>query len=266
MNKIHFLFSLLILIINLQGCIVPQFAEPQPVGVKNKNNFPSAFWGRYNVSLLNIESQPDDQSTIIIDSTHLNLYEVKKMKITLSDVKADSTIKLLDGYIYVEGDGRPKVSLYQLLNDTIYYTDSNKVELDLSQNCILREWKGRFFLNHQRDKNWDVLMMDPQNNNSYIIKALILTENSMDSEGLFLDPNEIPIDSFYYKKAPAPQAQPKPKKEKMGKLTLEDLDKITSYKKDKEDYIIRPSRRQLKKLINKNFFKDVWRIEGVKRE
>jgi hypothetical protein len=254
MIKIY--FPLFILLFILQGCIVPQFAEPQPAGIKNKSSFPPHLWGKFNASLLSINAREDNYSSIFIDSTHLHLYEVTKVKTSLSDVQADTTIKLADGYIYVEENGKIKRNPYKLVNDTIYYIDSNKVELSLSENCILREWKGHYFLNNQRGNNWDVLMMDAQKDNSYIIQALILTEN-MDTEEMFSNPDDIPIDSFYYKKAPA-QSEPKPKKEK---LSLEDLNKITSYIKENEDYVIKPSRAQLKKLIRKGFFKKVWRIE-----
>jgi hypothetical protein len=127
MNKIYFLF--LILTFTFQRCIVPQFAESQPAGVKNKSYFPSNLWGRYNVTLLNMSAQPDNQSSIIIDSTSLNLYETKKIKVSLSDVKADSNVMLLDGYIYIQEKSETNVNPYKLINDTIYYTDSNTVKL-----------------------------------------------------------------------------------------------------------------------------------------
>jgi hypothetical protein len=258
MIKIYFPLFLLLFI--LQECIVPQFAEPQPAGIKNKSGFPPHLWGKFNATLLNINASEDNYSNIFIDSTHLHLYEIKKVKAALSDVKADTTIKLIDGYVYAEDDGKIKINPYKLVNDTIYYTDSNKVELSLSGNCILREWKGHYFLNNQRGNNWDVLMMDAQNDNSYIIQALILTEN-MNKEEMFSDPGEIPIDSFYYKKTPV-QSEPKPMKKE--ELSLEDLNKITSYTQVNDDYIIKPSRAQLNKLIKKKFFKEVWRIERVK--
>jgi hypothetical protein len=255
MIKIYFpLFALLFI---LQGCIVPQFAEPQPAGIKNKGSFPSHLRGKFNANLLNIKASEDNYSSIFIDSTHLHLYEVKKIKAALSDVRADSTIKLIDGYIYIDENEKIKINPYKLINDTIHYIDSNKIELTLSPNCILREWKGHYFLNNQRGNNWDVLMIDAQKDNSYIIQALILTEN-MNTEEMFSDPGDIPIDSFYYKKAPP---QPEVKKEE---LSLEDLNKITNYTRDQEDYIIKPSRAQLNKLIKKKFFREVWKIERVK--
>jgi hypothetical protein len=254
MIKIY--FPLFILLFILQGCIVPQFAEPQPAGIKNKSSFPSHLWGKFNTSLLNINASEDSYSNIFIDSTYLRLYEVTKVKAALSDVKADTTIKLIDGYVYAEDNGKIKINPYKLMNDTIYYTDSNKVELNLSGNCILREWKGHYFLNKQRGNNWDVLMMDAQKDKSYIIQALILTEN-MGTEEMFSDPGDIPIDSFYYKKPP-------PKPEKKEELSLEDLNRITPHTKENDDYIIKPSRAQLNKLIKKKFFREVWRLEKVK--
>ncbi|HXA03136.1 MAG TPA: hypothetical protein VNW99_14170 [Cytophagaceae bacterium] len=260
MNKIYFLFYFLSF--TLQSCIVPQFAEPQPAGVKHKNCFPSKLWGRYNVTLLNMSAQPDNQSSIIIDSTHLSLYEARKIKVSLSDVKADSNTMLIDGYIYIKEKSETKVNPYKLINDTIYYTDSNTVELSLSGNCIFKEWKGHYFLNRKREKYWDVLLMDQQPDNNYTIQALILSEKIENESQLFSDPSEIPIDSFYYKKAP-PEAQ-KPDTKNRKQFYLEDLEKITSCKKEGTEYIIKPSKSQLMKLIRKKFFKEVWRIEKVK--
>jgi hypothetical protein len=261
MNKIYFLF--LILIFAVQGCIVPQFAEPQPTGVKSKNYFPSKIWGRYNVTLLNMSAQPDNQSSVIIDSARLNLYEVKNVKVSLSDVKADSNTMLIDGYIYIQEKSETNVNPYKLINDTIYYTDSNTVELSLAGNCVFKEWKNHYFINRKREKNWDVLLMDKQKDNSYTIQALILSEKMDNESQLFSDPSDIPIDSFYHKKIPPKPVKPKPDKRISEELYLEDLEKIIPYKKENIEYLIKPSKGQLKKLIRKKFFKEVWRIEKV---
>jgi hypothetical protein len=258
MHKIYFLFF--ILSFALQSCIVPQFTEPQPAGVKSKNCFPPKLWGRYNVNLLNVTAQADNQSSIIIDSIHLNLYEVSKVKASLSDVKADSNIMLIDGYIYIKEKSETKVNPYKLINDTIYYTDSNTVELNLAGNCILKEWKGHYFLNRKREKYWDVLLMDQQKDNSYAIQALVINENESQ---LFSDPSDIPIDSFYFKKAPPATQKPKADKKVRKQLYIGDLEKITPYKKEGEEYIIKPTKGQLQKFIRKKFFKEVWRIEKV---
>jgi hypothetical protein len=257
MNKIYFLFILLV----LQSCIVPQFGEPQPSGVKGKTDFPSVLRGRYNVTLLNINAQADNQSSIIIDSTELNLYEVRKIKVSLADAKSDSNTILIDGYIYIKEKSETSVNPYTLINDTICYTDSNKVKLSLTGNCVFKEWEGHYFLNRKREKYWDVLLMDLQRDKSYTIQALVLSEKADDEAELFSDPSDIPIDSFYYKKSPP--VTPKPKAEKRGRkqFYIEDLEKIIPYKKEDVEYIITPSKRQLKKLIRKKFFKEVWRIE-----
>jgi hypothetical protein len=105
--------------------------------------------------------------------------------------------------------------------------------------------------------------MDKQKDNSYTVQALVLSEKVDNESHLFSDPSDIPIDSFYHKKAPIPQARSKPKKVKPEELYIEDLEKITSYKKENTEYLIKPSKRQLKKLIRKKFFKEVWRIEKV---
>lgn len=262
MNKIH--FSFFILIATLQSCIVPQFAEPQPAGIKNKTSFPEKLLGKYNVKLLNISAQPDNQSSVIIDSTHFNLYEVNKIKISLAEARADSNTMLIDGYIYIKEKSETKVNPYKLINDTIYFTDSNTVTLSLADNCILKEWDGHYFLNRKREKYWDVLLMDQQKDNSYTIQALVLSEKMENESSFYSDPSDIPIDSFYYKKAPAQTPKPKTNKKIREQLYLEDLEKIISCKKENTEYIIKPSRRQLKKLIRKKFFKEVWRIEKFK--
>ncbi|MFL5727925.1 MAG: hypothetical protein ACJ75J_00445 [Cytophagaceae bacterium] len=261
MIKIHLL--LLSLILTLQGCIVPQFSEPQPQGIKEQSVFPAKLRGRYQVRLLNVSPQPDNQSTVLIDSTSLNLYEVKKIKVALSDIKADSSIRLTDELIYLQEKTGTVVYPYALKNDTAYYTDSNTVKLNLGVNCVFKEWKGHYFINNKREKYWDALLMDEQKENVYSLQALVLNERLDNDTPAFSDPSEIPIDSFYYKKkAPAP-VQENPKKGNKEELYLDDLEKLMSVKKEGLDYIIKPSRRQLKKMIRKKFFKEVWRIERV---
>jgi hypothetical protein len=262
MNRIYFLFF--ILICSFQGCIVPQFLEPQPAGVKDKKYFPEKLRGRYSVTLLNMIAQPGNQSSITIDSTRLNLYEVKKVKSALSDVKADTGIMLLDGYIYLLERAEAKAVPYKLINDTIYYTDSSRVELNLSGNCIFREWKGHYFLNRKREKYWDVLLIDHQKDNSYAISALVIAEKTDESAQFFSDPFVIPIDSFYHRKAPPVTPKPKTGKKSAEHLCLEDLEKITPYKKESTEYIINPSKAQLNKLVKRKFFKEVWRMERTK--
>ena len=210
MNKI---LCLILIAVTLQSCgDLVKFEEPQPTGKNNLNDISKKLRGTYlsvsDSSFLTINKQTivkwiEADIRTLIDSLDI---EIDSSKISS---KSDNLIEITDSEFKLtfefEGDS---VFGHYSHYDTIFR---------ISENHILRKFKGHYFLNYKRSEdNWNVRKIT--------LNKGVLTFSEI----------SVPEDI-----------------EKIQQIT--DVKEIKSDSGQVVGYKINPSRKELKKLLNQNF-------------
>jgi hypothetical protein len=145
------IFALILL--TLFGCEYPvQFEEPQPLNTSDEASFKTSYQGLY----LNMEDRCFLSVTenSIIKKPYI-IYAIPKVEADVSTIfvfREDTLFNAYDSNEWLPA---------KLLNDTIYasWNDTDTV-FSISDNNILRYYKGRYFLNYmERENDWKLIVL-----------------------------------------------------------------------------------------------------------
>jgi len=213
MKKTAFI-SLTILLLAFSSCIQElSFKEAQPTEKKNETKFKNKFRGEY----LCIE----DSSILIISKNKITQNWNIETKLTKTQIDTTSELEFKDGLVYIENNEVP-LNIDYLGDTAIISYKYEETIFNISDNQLLRYFKGIYFLNYKQFEN------------SWNVKTL-----SFNKAGI-LSINKIHVSEEEIKK-------------------IKDLTNIEETTDDKGaiiDYTVHPTKKELKEILKSNLFKE----------
>lgn len=213
----------LLLTMTLTSCVPDlNFEEPQPAGYKDKNKFNNKYQGTYlcigDSSILTIDKDK------IIQEWHI------VAKLTKAQIDTTEGIELKDGILYSDDSVEP-LSV-KFIGDTAVLTyDFDKTIFQLSDDQVLRNFKGLYFLNYK------------ESNNFWTVKTLTL-----DKEGI------LTFNRIYGGEEEI---------RKIKEMTT--VEEITDKEGKVVNYKVRPTKKELKKILKSNLFEEGTRFQKIKK-
>jgi len=134
-----------------QSCAPPvQFSEPQPAGEKNLESFPEKIRGNY----LN---QADSSVLSVMEKIIVRHY-VSHLQEPRQDL--DTLFRLVDDSILLNRETNEQTKV-RVINDTIIgVLLIDDTIFNISEDNVLRKFKGSYFLNTAYSNSWEVQMLD----------------------------------------------------------------------------------------------------------
>ena len=209
MKHISFILTLLV-ILTMASC-TPElnFEEPQPTEDKDEKKIKNKFRGTYLCLA--------DSSILTIDK--YSMVQAWHIVVEMTKIQVDTTegIEIRGGLMYVED--MPEPLPIQINGDTVVVNwDYNKTIFKISDDHVLRYFKGLYFLNYKESENlWTVKTMK-------LDKDGILTLNK-----IYGGPEEI---------------------DKIKSITT--IEEITDEEGKVIEYKIRPTKKELKEIMRSN--------------
>src|SRR3989339_154105 len=155
-------FVTFIIFISCNPSIV--FDQPQPQGVRNEKNFPKKLIGHYFCT--------QNHSTLFITHDKIIKKSLVELNVLKSELDSMREYKLFkDTLIDILTQKRFKV---EYRNDTIVFFDQITDTLFmLSDENILRKWKGYYFLNEQSKNGWIVRKLEYKRGGKLILASIV---------------------------------------------------------------------------------------------
>ncbi len=219
--KVAWLGVIAVLTVLAQSCTSIYFAVPQPKGSPILGTFPADVQGAYNTE--------DDLDTLFIVENGYRYPEEFERHIPMSGLDSVPEITFEGDLLFDSSLPEKRGIRFTISNDTLHYKVRLYLTKELSDSLVLKELGSWLILSEREkpDAYWEVYLIERQADRdlkAYAVKNL----EEEDSE---------------------------PDREYDGRLS--DFYSITSFTKIGEsDYLIDPSKRELKKLIKKGFFKE----------
>ena len=193
-----------------------RFEESQPINVNPKKAFKKNIQATYT-------NCNDTNDQLVISNKHILNLQIFKLKTHRNDIEFDSTV-----VIDVQNNTHLIEVLEQegwsitIIGDTIFGSAQHSDTLfQLSNKNVLKRLKGSYFLNYKLgESNWRVKRMNLENDSLFIGE---------------ITPSDTLLKYEFITKT-------------------EEIDKVDSTKTIK--YIARPSKREFKKLLKPNSFKE----------
>ena len=155
-SAVRFLF-LLPLAINI-SCSTVFFDNPQPTDSKNLNHVPKTIQGKWK------KISKNHEEILTIDNKSYHKIVVERHSIPNSKIDASKKYRLSEGKIYIT-DQEPATGYdYELLNDTIYFSERDTEEIVLSDSVLLRSAKNGYVLNLKRLNWWEIVLIQKSKN------------------------------------------------------------------------------------------------------
>jgi len=135
------------------GCMVePTFTGPQPINEADRTNFKRKYQGQYWCI--------KDSSRLLISET--NIVQHWEIDFSISKVEVDTTegLEYRNGKLYLDA---PKDTIdAEIQGDSIVGTyQYAKTLFEISDSCLLRKFKGRYFLNTMNaERDWSVKILE----------------------------------------------------------------------------------------------------------
>lgn len=198
------------------------FEEPQPSGDRDENKFKRKYQGTYlclgDSSILTIDKNK------IIQEWHI------VAKLTKAQLDTTEGIEIKDGLLYSEDSEEPLP--VEFIGDTAILTyDFDKTIFQLSDDQVLRYFKGLYFLNFREPDNL------------WTVKTLTL-----DKEGI------LTISRIYGGEDEI---------QKIKDMTT--VEEITDKEGKVVDYKVRPTKKELKEIMKSDLFKEGTRFQKIKK-
>jgi hypothetical protein len=152
--RIIFLSSLVVSI----SCSTLFFDHPQPTDSKNMNQVPKTIRGRWK----NIRNNHEEILTI--DKSSYHKVATERYSIPKSQIDGSKKYRLSEGKIYGTDQEPATGYQYELLNDTIFFSDRNVEEIVLSDSVLLRSAKNCYILNLKHSNWWEIILIKKAKN------------------------------------------------------------------------------------------------------
>jgi hypothetical protein len=213
-----FLFSLI-----LKSCVPDlNFEEPQPSGVKDENEFKNKYQGTY-MSL-------GDSSILTVDKDKIIQDWHIVSKLTKAQIDTTEGIEIKDGFLYSEDSEEPLP--VEFIGDTVLLNlDFDKTIFQVSDDQVLRYFKGRYFLNYK------------DSDNLWTVKTLTL-----DNEGV------LAVNRIYGGQEEI---------QKIKEMTI--VEEFTDEEGKVVKHKVRPTKNELEEIIKSDLFKEGSRFQRIKK-
>jgi hypothetical protein len=155
-SPILIIFMLLIVIIS--SCSTVFFDSPQPTDARNLNHIPKAIQGRWK------KSEKNHEETLTIDKNSYRKIAVEKHGIPGSGKDESKSYRLAEGKIYLADQDFQVGYPYELLRDTLFFSERTEEELVLSDSVLLRSAKNCYILNLKRGNWWEIVFIQKMKN------------------------------------------------------------------------------------------------------
>lgn len=146
-------YSALLLMGLIVSCSTVFFDTPQPTDSNNLKTVPKKIRGTWR----NIRK--DYEESITIDKTSYT--KVTDLKKKIPKLKAGSSAKyrIENDRIFIADDDSKTGYPCKILNDTIYFDQTTKETLVLSDSILLRAAKNCYVLNLRQKKWWEIILI-----------------------------------------------------------------------------------------------------------
>ncbi|TLX76984.1 hypothetical protein E9993_04675 [Labilibacter sediminis] len=219
------LFITTFVLVFITSCTCVHFSEPQPKGSPVLNAFPKDYIGVY------VSSSEKEKDTVYIHERFYEIPETYSEKIHIEKLNKHKNIKLKNNLLYNTSIPVDIGIPYSIKNDTLSYKINLLIPYYLSDSLQLKKL-GKYFVLNQKDlykEYWSVYLLSKQKDESIKLEMVGNFDTNTD------DKNKTRYDG-----------------------NINDFFHITDFKEiENENYLINPSKRELKKLIRKDFFKEL---------
>jgi len=167
----------------LTSCISVYFEVPQPKGIKNLDQFPEIIRGQYLL----------EDDTIFINADTYQYPDESEKKISIAEVENVPEIYIKEDIIYDE-QFMPGIGMkFNIINDTITYSNKLKLTEGLSDSVILKSYQDKYFLNRKvHDKEyWELVIIIRQENGDLLLSLVDVDEEEIPELSTITDFNKI---------------------------------------------------------------------------
>ena len=167
----------------LTSCISVYFEVPQPKGIKNLDQFPEIIRGQYLL----------EDDTIFINADTYQYPDESEKKISIAEVENVPEIYIKEDIIYDE-QFMPGIGMkFNIINDTITYSNKLKLTEGLSDSVILKSYQDKYFLSRKvHDKEyWELVIIIRQGNGDLLLSLVDVDEEEIPELSTITDFNKI---------------------------------------------------------------------------
>ena len=167
----------------LTSCISVYFEVPQPKGIKNLDQFPEIIRGQYLL----------EDDTIFINADTYQYPDESEKKIYIAEVENVPEIYIKEDIIYDE-QFMPGIGMkFNIINDTITYSNKLKLTEGLSDSVILKSYQDKYFLSRKvHDKEyWELVIIIRQGNGDLLLSLVDVDEEEIPELSTITDFNKI---------------------------------------------------------------------------
>lgn len=165
------------------SCISVYFEVPQPKGIKNLDQFPEIIRGQYLL----------EDDTIFINADTYQYPDESEKKIPIAEVENVPEIYIKEDIIYDE-QFMPGIGMkFNIINDTITYSNKLKLTEGLSDSVILKSYQDKYFLSRKvHDKEyWELVIIIRQENGDLLLSLVDVDEEEIPALSIVTDFNKI---------------------------------------------------------------------------
>lgn len=165
------------------SCISVYFEVPQPKGIKNLDQFPEIIRGQYLL----------EDDTIFINADTYQYPDESEKKIPIAEVENVPEIYIKEDIIYDE-QFMPGIGMkFNIINDTITYSNKLKLTEGLSDSVILKSYQDKYFLSRKvHDKEyWELVIIIRQENGDLLLSLVDVDEEEIPELSTITDFNKI---------------------------------------------------------------------------
>jgi len=170
-------------LIFLTSCISIYFEVPQPKGIKKLDQFPEIIRGQYLL----------EDDTIFINADSYQYPDESEKKISIAEVENVPEIYIKEDIIYDE-QFMPGIGMkFNIINDTITYSNKLKLTEGLSDSVILKSYQDKYFLSRKvHDKEyWELVIIIRQENGDLLLSLVEVDEEEISELSIVTDFNKI---------------------------------------------------------------------------
>jgi len=167
----------------LTSCISVYFEVPQPKGIKNLDQFPEIIRGQYLL----------EDDTIFINADTYQYPDESEKKISITEVENVPEIYIKEDIIY-DDQFMPGIGMkFNIINDTITYSNKLKLTEGLSDTVILKSYNDKYFLSRKvHDKEyWELIILIRQGNGDLLVSFVDVEEEEISELSIVTDFNKI---------------------------------------------------------------------------
>lgn len=162
--------TILISLVITSSCSTVFFDNPQPTDARSMNHVPKAIQGTWKKSGKNYEE------ILTIDKSSWHKIATEKHGIPKSKMDVSKSYRMANGKIYSADQDFQTGYPYEILHDTIFFSERNEEEIVLSDSVLLRSARNCYILNLKRDKWWEIVFIQKMKNGEVRISYPISEE------------------------------------------------------------------------------------------